>query len=493
MGLLLLGEDRQRRLVLDADPTFRGRVLDADPLIGRFQSWDNDPAYADRVGRYRSGGPYMALTDKLFGSIFTYNRPGKATDTDAYGLLNEVAADAIRQGFDPLTGAAVGWLIEGSQSSATGVVNGIRNPRAEGCIPGVIGSGGALPTNWSQQASLNGLSLEVIGQITVKGLPGLRLRVFGTPTASSSFVIEHETTTGLVAAPSQTWALATSVALAAGSLNGISAVRYRVVPRTATGTGVAGGQIVTNDFLASLSATPVRVPGVVTITSDASTARVTSGVQFTYTSGVAIDATFDLLAPQMEQNYCSSSIILPSAGAPAAALRAPDNHRLTGGVFTTLFGVGAPEFTLILDVLPGQAAPASGGQVIAQFDDGTDNNRIVLNNPSGGLTVTGDVVTGGVSAGPTTSAGTLVPGTVARVGLRRDRNGTSVCKDGGALQGIAAAGPASLNTLRFGNRADLLRPWNSRIRPVRATWYAASDAKFQAACVPGADIASILG
>lgn len=462
--------------VFDLDPTYRGRVLDADPLTGRFQSWTNDPPSADRVGRYRTGSRFMSLTDKLFAQLFTFSRPSKRTNYDATGALIELGNDLIAQGYDPASLLPAGWWLEGAST------NLVRNPRGEGAVPGVVGSGGALPAFWALN-NANAGTLTVVGSGVEAGVPYVDLRYDTTGAGNITINFEAASGSPLTASAIHTESLWAKIV--AGAVANFTSLQMRL--RT-DATAAANGPAVT-DILPGLTGTLKRLAHQQTVAADATAGR----PQLLCNYSGAGSLTIRIGGPQLEANYYASSLILPPVGAPAAATRAADNLTIGGSVFAALFGSGAPEGCIILDVLPGQAAPSTGGQTIAQLDDGTDNNRIVLTNAAGGLTVVGDVVSGGVAAGPTASAGSLVVGTVARVGLRWSGGGISVCKDGGPLQSLAAARPAGLNTLRLGNRADLMRPGNSRLRPVRGTAYAPSDAKFQAACVPGADIASILG
>lgn len=59
--------------------------------------------------------------------------------------------------------------------------NSIRNPRGEGAVTGVLGSGGALPTNWS--VSAGGLAIEIVSRGSVP-LPFVELHFSGVATAT---------------------------------------------------------------------------------------------------------------------------------------------------------------------------------------------------------------------------------------------------------------------------------------------------------------------
>ena len=99
-------------------------------------------------------------------------------------------------------------------------------------------------------------------------------------------------------------------------------------------------------------------------------------------------------------------------------------------------------------VLP-QSAPAGLDQGLLQIDDGTDANRVVLQNAAGGNAVQALVVSGG-STLATLGAGSTVPGTAFRVALGWNAAGVSACLGGGAVQSWGAL-PAGLSRLLIGH------------------------------------------
>ena len=103
---------------------------------------------------------------------------------------SEFTANAPR-----FAGAAQRLLVEGQRGNA------IRNPRCEG-----TGGASGLPTNWSIGTSLTGLTVTNLGVFVVDGVHCVRVRVNGTPSASF-MALAFDTTTGIVAAPSQAWAI----------------------------------------------------------------------------------------------------------------------------------------------------------------------------------------------------------------------------------------------------------------------------------------------
>ena len=118
--------------------------------------------------------------------------------------------------------------------------NSIRNSQAGGATVGVIGSGGALPTNWAT-GSVSGISYEVIGTGTVSGFSYLDLKISGTNSSGSSVnpIFSFEATTVIVASSAQSWTGSCYIALQAGSLAGASSFNIDVTERDSGGAFLA--------------------------------------------------------------------------------------------------------------------------------------------------------------------------------------------------------------------------------------------------------------
>ena len=207
--------------------------------------------------------------------------------------------------------------------------NVVRNPRAAGSLAGVVGSGGAMPTHWARSVSA-GVTVEVIGVVTLAGLPGLRVRVSGTAGAGGFCALDFDTTTGIVAAPGQNWVGSASWQLVAGSTANVANSRLQVFGRTAGGAEIAGNQFSLVTFPSASAARPVLAAP---LTSDATIARINHRIGFNFNAG-AIDMTLDLALPQLERGATATAPLLPPAlarymrvdiadpGNPATFLRA---------------------------------------------------------------------------------------------------------------------------------------------------------------------------
>lgn len=420
------------------------------------------------------------LQNRTFADLFAFTRASGATGFGAAGNLAELAVDTIRQSYDPATLLPAGWLLE-AQST-----NLCINPRFEGATVGVVGSGGVRPSSHGYD-NLGGLTEQVVGVGTFKGRPYYDVRLFGTST--TAFTVARFVP---YAAPFNAGVGGVSYAhrfplmLVGGSLSGLSSITCTI---RATGTGLSPGSV--NFPLGSLNAADWTFPPTLVGVTAAGTTTVAPGFSLNYPgAGTVVDVTLRIGAPMTEQGPRHTSLVLPTVGTPAQTVRAADLLVVAPAGFAGLFGNAAQGF-LVADVLLPQAAPTGLDQIVAQLDDGTDNNRLVLRNLAGGLTVSAEVWAGGASLGNTSSAGSAVVGTAFRVGLKWGAGAVAVCMNGGALQTLAATLP-TVTGLQLGNRRDLARPLSGWLRGVWGGSLLPSDAKFQAACVAGADLQTVL-
>jgi len=150
----------------------------------------------------------MAITSS-FANLATVTRASKAWDPGAWdftsggtvGALVEYAANTART-------TSAGLVVE------EGSTNENRNPRAEGATVGVLGSGGAMPTNWAA----SGGTREVIGTGTDDGWPYLDLKITG----SSNCTIYTEGSSVISAASGEDWTASCGFKVVAGSLTNVS-------------------------------------------------------------------------------------------------------------------------------------------------------------------------------------------------------------------------------------------------------------------------------
>jgi hypothetical protein len=328
-------------------------------------------------------------------------------------------------------GAAQRLMIGGQRT------NSIRNPRGEFAVAPTFPQS-TLPTNWTAVAG--GATIDVVGVSVRGGIAGVDIRLSGTPSSTAS-VIYFEGPSSVAALPSQAWVGSFPVALVAGDLTNISAVRCSVVARN------GGGSAISSNHTVFTPTSTVTRPSSVFLSTPVNTAFMQSGLWLVTTSGLAIDATFWVGWPQLEQAAFASSPILPAIGTPIASTRGSD--LISAALSSVRLGVNGAGTILGIAMLP-QLAPASDDQTILTI--GTNNsNRYRMRNMAGGGTVTAGRTTGGFDA-DSASLATITAGVPFRFGVTIDAAGRIAgCINGGAVQAATGGPTTALTTLRLGN------------------------------------------
>lgn len=308
----------------------------------------------------------------------THSTGARAMWQDGAGLWRFAGPSSPRWAYD-----AAGRRI-GLRTGAPTRTNGVRNPGMVGTVVGVVGAGGALPTNWSLISSA-GLTCEVLALPTINGMPCIRLKFSGTASATA-MQLAFETTTAITAAPSQQWAGALPHLLDAASAPPL-AHQHRIVGRTSGGATVSP-----NTYTQALTpgAALTRTEHRATLNSDATLARVNSLYVATLSNGAGYDWTITLGAPTLEQASYATLPILPAAGATGAATR--NVEVLTFDLARLgLAGIGA-EGTMLVSA---RTAPVNNAaQTFARLTDGS-GDHITLRRSALGLAQL-DVYDGGV-------------------------------------------------------------------------------------------------
>jgi hypothetical protein len=296
------------------------------------------------------------------GPAITFTRASNATFFDASGVLQTASNDAPRFDHDPATGASRGLLIEEART------NSIRNSQAGGSTNGVIGSGGALPTNWSTgNLNANGLTNEVVGTGIEDGIAYLDYKVSGTPTATSQGFINYEASSAIAASSGQTWTNSCYVKLSGGSLNNVGSVALTIFERNSSDTNLNSSA---QTFTPTSGNLRTQRQSLTRTLTEATTARLLASVRIAYTSGNPIDLTLRIAAPQLEQGAFATSYIPTTS---AAATRAADSAVVTP--ISSFYNQS--EGTLFAEVSVLTTASGTFPYSIA-LDDNTNNNRIEL-------------------------------------------------------------------------------------------------------------------
>ena len=296
-------------------------------------------------------GPVLDL-NFLTGTMpsgITFTRASAATYFDATGTLQSAASNAPRFDYGPTPGTTpLGLLIEEQRT------NSIRNPRCEGAA---AGSPGTPPTNWTIDAAA-GVSPVIIGTGYEAGIPYIDIQYSGTPSASGANNIYAEN--AISAAASSGWTHAVCLRLLAGSWANVAltvgmldnnSTQYNSATVTPTAAGLASQRYVW------------------TATLGASSSTVRPRLRIGMTSGLAVNFTVRIGAPQLELGVAATSVILPPAGSPAATTRAADKaNAQSASLIPSAPGSFAAEFYPM-------AWPNNGVASVMTACDGTSANR----------------------------------------------------------------------------------------------------------------------
>lgn len=416
---------------------------------------------ASLLGLPGEGVPLRVLGPDHAGRV-TVTRAGSAMVQDASGTWRAAAADTPR-----FHGTARRLLVEAART------NSFRNPRCEGAVAGTLGSGGALPANWLILGS-PAVARTVIGTGTEEGIPYVDLRLQGTG-SGNFWALCAEPTTQVPASPLQSWSTSFHARILSGSTAGLTlsvTTRYR---------NSVGGSITVGATPLALGGSRLAVQRSTNSFSNAptGTAFVTGGIEVLEASGSAIDVTLRIGAPQLELGEVATSPILPAAGAPAAASRAAD-----APAWIPAEGLGMAG-TLVIGAMLPNSALFGVNQGLLQIDDGTDANRLLIRNTSGGSEIFGVVDSGGATLAAL-SGGSMTPGVPFRAVLAWAPGEVAFCLNGGAVQSAAVTPPAGLLRMLVGHASTALnRAANGEValidhRPLRLP-----NAMLQAASAAG--------
>jgi hypothetical protein len=258
---------------------------------------------------YNFTGMTSLSSNTVDANRFTFTRASTATYFNSAGVLTTAAINEPRFDFNPSTLAARGLLVEGART------NSIRNSQAGGAVAGTPGT---LPTNWSGFIG-GGLTREIVTTGTINGISYIDVRFSGTSSSASGCSFDFEAQTQIAASLGQTWSQSLYVAMIAGSVANLTNVRLFL--RESDGGGVVLGSQFGASIAGTLAANFQRAVFTAT-TNQPTVAFIQPRFEITFNSGVAIDITLRIAAPQLEQGSFPSSYI-PTTG--AAATRAVDS------------------------------------------------------------------------------------------------------------------------------------------------------------------------
>lgn len=191
--------------------------------------------------------------------------------------------------------------------------NSIRNSTMQGAV---AGSPGTQPTNWVGWTSLaSGLQFSIAGTGIEDGMTYVDIRIAGTSSNTTGINNFFELATQIVASLNQTWTGSGFVRIVAGSLGNL-VVQAGIYERTAAGSGL--GQT-TRSLWNTDAVSLARGHFTVTRTmSNASVARVVSGIRIAGDGSSAYDVTLRIAAPQLERGIGAAAFIATSGAAASS-------------------------------------------------------------------------------------------------------------------------------------------------------------------------------
>ncbi len=348
------------------------------------------------------------------------------------------------------TGTGQRLLIGGQRT------NSVRNPRGESATVGTIGSGGAMPTNYSLNAG--GLAVDIVATGTTNGVSWVRYRAHGTST-STALIITFDTTFAIPASASQTWSGSWFYRLVDAPLPPLSHFT-RISSRDSGGAALANGSVAFTP-----TATFQRFDRAQALSSSGSTAYVTFAYSTSNTTGAAYDWTFEIGWPQIELGAFASTPILPSIGTPAASTRGADS--LAIGLRNFL-----PSATGTL-LMSGVAPVLSGSHTLLQLHAGSDANRFLVVASGTALSLQRSLA--GASA--SVAAGNLVAGQVFRLALSVNAAGRAAMSLNGAAAVAVTGGPTSgLATILLGSQLGGAAALHGEVSHLSTLPHVAADA-----------------
>jgi hypothetical protein len=245
-----------------------------------------------------AGGVKAGTLYSIIGPDLDVTRGTVKNRVNRAGVLSEVASGVPATTY--AGGALRGTTVEPSSR------NEIRNNTMQGAVVGVVGSGGAYPTHWTEALSTGGIiSREIIGTGPENGIDYLDLRIFGTATANGSVFLGLDSATQIVASSGQAWA-------------------YSIYAKTITGTpstltlnyrwGLSGGGFVASSIDA-ITLSPQLSPFSLIRTAPATTERVQPRFEIVLINGASYDFTVRIGLPQMELGSVATSVIKTTGSA----------------------------------------------------------------------------------------------------------------------------------------------------------------------------------
>lgn len=210
----------------------------------------------------------------------------------------------------------------GPRSGKRKFISKIQNPRGKDGTVGVIGSGGALPTNMAVEQAMSGVATSFLGTGTApNGKPCFYIGLNGTLSGANSLIIRLEGATYAAAAAGQAWGLDFDSYLSGGAAAGLASVKAQIRDSATI--------VVAESAENGLSGTPTRLLGKGVVYGSA-TSIYPRLVVNSLNNGATVNAVLCICAPKLVQIAALES----AEKIMGAAWTTPAGWSESGGVLT---------------------------------------------------------------------------------------------------------------------------------------------------------------
>lgn len=166
---------------------------------------------------------------------------------------------------------------------------------------GVAGSPGTVPTNFAAVAP-SGTTRTISLGTSAEGRPYLEVRFQGTPTSTATSHISFEGVAQIPGKAGETWTSSAWLTLTAGSTSGLTSMALTMIGTN----GTSNIETSNTSIISSIGSSSQRFSTTRTM-NNAATTHVRGSVSYGYTSGVPIDFTLRIEAPQIERGGSMSA------------------------------------------------------------------------------------------------------------------------------------------------------------------------------------------
>lgn len=327
-----------------------------------------------RAGRYQLNRQQVGLSriDSLY-----HSRASARRAEDGQGVSHEY-------------GNGVMAVTDRGYDSREGWNNLIVNPLGTGAVVGVVNNTSTWPTGWNVNTTSSGLTTEILEVLTYRGVPALRLRVFGTFQSFWELRIGGEITSGI---SENTLYSASAIVAERNIVAGPRAPSFEVSWRDAATSAHVGANSLLSGSAAEFGSSAVSESRRITVTSPTGTAR--ARLRFTSSGlveGTYYDCNFILAAPQLTQaaypmpfgvgTVAPDALVIPAADAGLAI------NPATTGLTMLWRGVASPGMGLgyileIGDATLGQSDTSSRMSFVRLTDGRIEHSRTNSSGTSG--------------------------------------------------------------------------------------------------------------